>query len=198
MQKAPCLMGLDSVKKVSIPSLARGIFLDIGEDPKREGLLKTPERFYKAIQELTSGYSMTPEAVVGEGVFESESSGLICVKDIEFYSLCEHHMLPFWGKASIAYMPKDKILGLSKLARVLDVFARRLQVQERLTKEVTDSIFNLIDAKAVAIVIEAQHMCMMMRGVEKQSSKTRTEYIVGAVSLTEQEQTRIWKQLDTL
>ena len=183
-------------KAASIPSLARGIFLDIGEDPKREGLVKTPERFYKAIQDLTSGYSITPEQVVGEGIFDSESNGIICVEDIEFFSLCEHHMLPFWCKASIAYLPKNKILGLSKLARVLDVFAKRLQVQERLTKEVADSIFKLVDAKAVAVVIEAQHMCMMMRGVEKQSSQTRTEYLVGLENLNEIEQNRIWKQFD--
>jgi GTP cyclohydrolase IA len=137
---------------------------------------------------------MTAQEVVGDGIFESESNGLISVKDIEFYSLCEHHMLPFWGKASIAYLPRRKILGLSKLARVLDVFARRLQVQERLTREVAESISSLIDAKAVAIVIEAQHMCMMMRGVEKQSSKTRTEFLAGAENLTENEYSRLWMQ----
>lgn len=179
-----------------IPGLARGIFLEIGEDPLREGLQRTPERFYKSIQDLTSGYKMTPEDVVGEGIFASESAGLVCVKDIEFYSLCEHHMLPFWGKASIAYWPQDKILGLSKLARILDIFARRLQVQERLTKEVAEAIFKLINAKSVAVVIEAQHMCMMMRGVEKQSSLTRTEFLVGASNLTDHEQSRLWKQFD--
>lgn len=180
-----------------IPHLARGIFLEIGEDPKREGLVKTPERFYKAIQELTSGYTTTPEAVVGDGIFESESNGLVCVKDIEFYSLCEHHMLPFWGKASIAYLPSGKILGLSKLARIVDVFAKRLQVQERLTKEVSDSVFSLVNARAVAVRIEAQHMCMMMRGVEKQSSTTTTEYMVGSENLSEHERDRLWKQLDS-
>lgn len=183
-------------KQSSIPSLARGLFLEIGENPKREGLLRTPERFYKAVQELTVGYSMTPESVVGEGIFESESSGFISVKDIEFYSLCEHHMLPFWGNASITYLPKNKILGLSKLARVLDVFAKRLQVQERLTKEVADAIFNLVDAKAVAVVIEAKHMCMMMRGVEKQSSSTKTECLVGGENLTIDEKNRLWKQFE--
>jgi GTP cyclohydrolase I len=192
MSTLPCLFELNH----SIPNLARGIFLDIGEDPKREGLLRTPERFYKAMQELTSGYTLTPAAVAGEGIFESESNGIVCVKHIEFFSLCEHHMLPFWGKASIAYLPQNKILGLSKLARVLDVFARRLQVQERLTKEVAESIFKLIDAKGVATVVEAQHMCMMMRGVEKQSSKTRTEYLAGADGLSENEQARLWKQFE--
>ena len=188
---------LNHATGVSLPHLAHGIFLDIGEDPQREGLLRTPERFSKALQELTAGYKMTPEQVVGEGIFHSESAGLVCVKDIEFFSMCEHHMLPFWGKASIAYWPQKKILGLSKLARVLDVFARRLQVQERLTKEVAESLFKLIDAKAVAVVIEAQHMCMMMRGVGKQSSKTRTEFLIGADNLNDQEQTRLWKQFES-
>lgn len=163
-----------------IPRLAKELFVEIGENPNREGLQRTPERYYKAMRALTSGYNMTAEEVVGEGIFESESSGLVCVKDIEFFSLCEHHVLPFCGKASITYLPNKKILGLSKLARIVDVYAKRLQVQERLTKEVADAIANLVDAKAVAVVIEAQHMCMMMRGVEKQSSFTRTEFLVGA------------------
>ena len=188
---------MQNLKTVSsIPNLARGLFSEIGEDPMREGLIRTPERFYKAVQDLTAGYAMTPEAVVGEGIFESESNGFICVKDIEFYSLCEHHMLPFWGSASITYLPKNKILGLSKLARVLDVFARRLQVQERLTKEVADAIFTLVDAKAVAVIIQAKHMCMMMRGVEKQSSVTKTEYLIGAENLTPDEKSRLWKQFE--
>jgi GTP cyclohydrolase I len=196
MPTLPSVSDLHSSQAPSIPTLAKEIFIEIGEDPRREGLLKTPERFQKAIRELTSGYSQTPEEVVGDGVFESESTGAICVKDIDLYSLCEHHILPFWGKASIAYLPQGKILGLSKLARVLDVFARRLQVQERLTKEVADAVFKLVDAKAVAVIVEAQHMCMMMRGVEKQSSVTRTEYIVGASNLSEFEQTRLWAQLE--
>jgi GTP cyclohydrolase I len=196
MSNLPSLADIQCGKTVAIPTLARGIFLDIGEDPQREGLLRTPERFHKAIQELTSGYAQTPEGVVGNGIFQSESGGIVCVKDIEFYSLCEHHMLPFWGKASIAYLPQEKILGLSKLARVLDIFARRLQVQERLTKEVADSICRLVDAKAVAVIIEAQHMCMMMRGVEKQSSTTKTEYMAGKERISEFEQTRLWKQFE--
>lgn len=197
MYTLPAVMDLASNSNQTIPSLARGIFLDIGEDPKREGLLKTPERFYKAIQELTSGYAQTPEGVVGEGIFDSESKGFVCVKDIEFFSLCEHHMLPFWGKASIAYLPNEKILGLSKLARVVDIFAKRLQVQERLTKEVAESIADLLDARAVAVIIEAQHMCMMMRGVEKQSSKTRTEFAVGEEQLSPNERERLWKQFES-
>jgi GTP cyclohydrolase I len=180
----------------TIPRLAEGIFLEIGEDPKREGLLRTPERFYKAIQHLTSGYGKTPSEVIGEGIFSSESRGLVCVKDVEFYSLCEHHMLPFWGKASIAYFPNQKILGLSKLARIVDLFSKRLQVQERFTKEVAETVCSLIGARAVAVVVEAQHMCMMMRGVQKQSSVTRTEFSLGTESISEIELERIWKQFE--
>lgn len=193
LSNPPAVKNSDSIL---IPRLAKELFTEIGENPNREGLQRTPERFYKAIQALTSGYKMTPEEVVGEGIFESESSGLVCVKDIEFFSLCEHHMLPFWGKASITYLPKQKILGLSKLARIVDVFAKRLQVQERLTREVADAISELVDAKAVAVVIEAQHMCMMMRGVEKQFSFTRTEFLVGSENISDQERERIWKQFE--
>ena len=196
MSQGPVALNRQCSPQPSVSNFAKGIFISIGEDPQREGLLKTPERFHRAMQELTAGYSQTPEGVVGDGIFRSESKSVICVKDIEFYSLCEHHMLPFWGKASSSYLPDEKILGLSKLARVLDVFARRLQVQERLTKEVAESIYTLVDAKAVAVVVEAQHMCMMMRGVKKQSSLTKTEYIVGAEKLSEFELSRIWKQFD--
>ena len=196
MSKSPAIISHLHSSEPTICNLARGMFLEIGENPMREGLVRTPERFQKALRDLTSGYGLTPEAVAGDGIFESESQGIVSVKDIEFYSLCEHHMLPFWGKASIGYVPNDKILGLSKIARVLDVFSRRLQVQERLTKEVADAIFKLVGAKAVAVTIEAQHMCMMMRGVEKQSSKTRTEYMAGLQNLTDQEQSRIWNHLE--
>lgn len=180
----------------TIPRLAESIFLEIGEDPKREGLLRTPERFYKAIQHLTSGYGKTPSEVIGEGIFSSESNGLVCIKDVEFYSLCEHHMLPFWGKTSIAYYPNQKILGLSKLARIVDLFSKRLQVQERFTKEVAETVCSLVGARAVAVVVEAQHMCMMMRGVQKQSSVTRTEFSLGTESISEIELERIWKQFE--
>lgn len=165
----------------------------MGETPDREGLLKTPERFEKAIQELTSGYRVTAADVVGEGVFDAEGSGLVAVREIEFFSLCEHHLLPFWGRISIAYLPQRKILGLSKLARVVEVYARRLQVQERLTKEVAESVADLIDARAVFVTCEAQHMCMMMRGVRKVSSVTKTEFGVGMEALTSTERDRMWK-----
>jgi GTP cyclohydrolase I len=166
-----------------------------GEDLDRDGIKRTPERFAKAMKYLTSGYSLTPEQAIGEGIFDSESSGLVTVKDIEFYSLCEHHMLPFWGKISVAYYPNRKILGLSKIPRVVEVFARRFQVQERLTSEVAHAIFHSIQARAVAARADASHLCMMMRGVEKQCSHTLTESHVGLENLTPMEQTRLWDSL---
>lgn len=176
--------------------LVYSLLNNIGENTSREGLLRTPERFEKAMAELTSGYKQDVTQVVGEGIFKAENSGLVCVREIEFFSLCEHHMLPFWGKASIAYYPNENILGLSKLARVVDVFAKRLQVQERLTREVAESIYNLVDARAVAVKIEAQHMCMMMRGVKKINSTTSTEFSVNLEKLTADETNRLWKALD--
>jgi GTP cyclohydrolase I len=170
--------------------------LGLGEDPSREGLQRTPHRFRKALKELTAGYQLTPQMAVGEGIFQSESTGPIFVKKIEFYSLCEHHMLPFWGEISIGYIPNDKILGLSKLARVVEVFARRLQVQERLTREVAVAIQELVGAKAVAVVCEASHMCMMMRGVKKQESLTRTEYNLGLEKLPEFDRGRFLQGVD--
>ncbi len=181
---------------VSTADLVQIILNNIGEDPTREGLIRTPERFEKALAELTSGYKENLIDVVGEGVFEAENAGLVSVREIEFFSLCEHHMLPFWGKVSIAYYPDRHILGLSKLARVVDVFAKRLQVQERLTREVAESIFNLIDARAVAVKVQAQHMCMMMRGVKKIDSNTATEFSVNLEKLKPDETQRIWKALD--
>ena len=170
---------------------------NIGEDPTREGLLRTPERFEKALAELTSGYKQDVIEVVGEGVFEAENAGLVSVREIEFFSLCEHHVLPFWGTVSIAYYPNQQILGLSKLARIVDVYAKRLQVQERLTKEVAESVFNLVDARAAAVKVQAQHMCMMMRGVKKVNSTTVTEFSVNLEKLNQDETTRLWKALDT-
>lgn len=200
MSKTNALIELIEPQKPNsslVTNFPKSFFREIGEDPNREGLQRTPARFMKAYRELTVGYQQTPAEVVGEGIFESESSGLVVVKGIEFYSLCEHHLLPFWGKASVAYLPKQKILGLSKLPRILDVFARRLQVQERLTKEFAEAVKSLIDARAVAVFIEAQHMCMMMRGVEKQQSVTKTEFVLGAESLETWEKERIFKQLET-
>ena len=155
------------------------ILTDIGEDPKREGLLKTPERVAKAMQFLTHGYDINPAEIIKSAMFSEDYSQMVIVKDIEVYSLCEHHMLPFFGKAHIAYIPKGKIVGLSKLPRVVDAFARRLQVQERLTNEIRDCIQETLNPYGVAVVIEASHMCMQMRGVEKQNSVTTTSAFTG-------------------
>jgi len=151
----------------------------IGEDPKREGLLKTPERVAKAMQYMTQGYNLDAHAILNSAKFHEEVSEMIIVKDIELYSLCEHHMLPFFGKAHIAYIPNGWITGLSKLARVVDVFSRRLQVQERLTTQILHAIKDTLNPLGVAVVIEAQHLCMMMRGVQKQNSVTTTSAFDG-------------------
>ncbi len=151
----------------------------VGEDISREGLEKTPERVAKAMQFLTQGYEQDPEAILRSAMFSEECSEMVLVKDIELYSLCEHHMLPFFGKAHVAYIPKGYVVGLSKLARVVDVFARRLQVQERLTHQIVHCIDEVIQPLGVAVVIEARHMCMMMRGVQKQNSITTTSAFTG-------------------
>ena len=151
----------------------------VGEDPHREGLLKTPERVAKAMSWLTRGYGMDVADVVGDAVFEEDHSSMVMVRDIEFYSMCEHHMLPFYGKAHIAYIPKGKIVGLSKLPRIVEVFARRLQVQERLTEQVAQAIEDVLHPEGVGVVMEAAHLCMMMRGVEKQNSSTVTSCLLG-------------------
>ena len=155
------------------------ILKGIGEDHEREGLIKTPERAAKAIQFLTHGYSLDAEKVLKSAMFKEEYSEMVIVKDIELYSLCEHHMLPFFGKAHIAYIPNGHIVGLSKIPRVVDIFARRLQVQERLTHEILHCIQDTLQPLGVAIVIEARHMCMMMRGVQKQNSVTTTSAFTG-------------------
>lgn len=151
----------------------------IGEDPARDGLLKTPERVAKAMRWLTKGYDETAMAVIGDALFDEDHSNMVMVRDIEFYSMCEHHMLPFFGKAHIAYIPDGKIVGLSKLPRVVEVFSRRLQVQERLTEEVADALEAALAPRGVGIVVEAVHLCMMMRGVEKQNSRTITSALRG-------------------
>jgi GTP cyclohydrolase IA len=155
------------------------LLTSVGEDPSREGLLKTPERASKAMQFLTQGYDQDPEQILRGAVFHEDYSEMVIVKDIELYSLCEHHMLPFFGKAHIAYIPNGKIVGLSKLPRIVDVFARRLQVQERLTIQIRDVIQKVLEPHGVAVVIEASHFCMMMRGVQKQNSSTTTSAFTG-------------------
>jgi len=156
------------------------IIENLGEDVSRDGLLKTPERASKAMQYLTSGYHMNAEKVLKSALFEESYSEMVIIKDIEIYSLCEHHMLPFFGKAHIAYIPNGKIVGLSKIPRVVDIFARRLQVQERLTDQIVRTIDKVLQPEGVAVVIEASHMCMMMRGVQKQNSVTTTSGFRGA------------------
>ncbi len=151
----------------------------LGEDPAREGLLKTPERVAKAMQYLTQGYQMDAKAILNSAKFHEDVSEMVIVKDIELYSMCEHHMLPFFGKAHIAYIPNGYITGLSKIARVVDVYARRLQVQERLTSQILDAIKDTLNPIGVAVVIEASHLCMMMRGVQKQNSVTTTSAFSG-------------------
>jgi GTP cyclohydrolase I len=152
----------------------------LGEDPEREGLLKTPQRVANSMTFLTEGYGSSAEEVVGKGIFKEEHDNMIMVRDIELYSLCEHHMLPFFGKAHVAYIPNGKIVGLSKIPRIVDVYARRLQVQERLTEQIADGLCRVLNPGGVGVVIEAFHLCMMMRGVQKQNSKTITSALRGA------------------
>ncbi len=163
----------------SMSAQIRHILELLGEDPEREGLLETPKRFEKAMRFLTSGYDLNPKELVGKAVFNESSNGIVIVRDVEFFSLCEHHLLPFFGKAHVAYLPDGKVIGLSKIPRIIDVFARRLQVQERLTHQVAKALDELLKPKGVAVVIEAVHLCMMMRGVEKQRSMTTTSSMQG-------------------
>ncbi|HWL38895.1 MAG TPA: GTP cyclohydrolase I FolE [Gemmatimonadaceae bacterium] len=152
----------------------------LGEDSKREGLLRTPARVAASMAFLTQGYASTAEQVIGDGIFEEIHDNMIMVRDIELYSMCEHHMLPFFGKAHIAYIPQGRIVGLSKIPRIVDVFARRLQVQERLTEQIAQALCSVLNPRGVGVVIEAYHLCMMMRGVQKQNSKTITSALTGA------------------
>jgi GTP cyclohydrolase I len=163
-----------------IAPLVHQIITELGEDPSRDGLLKTPERVDKALRFLTSGYQSNVEQIVNGALFDVEYDEMVLVRDIEFYSMCEHHMLPFFGKMHVAYIPKDKVIGLSKIPRIVDMFARRLQVQERLTQEVAETLQEVLDPRGVAVVCQARHFCMMMRGVEKQHSGATTSAMLGA------------------
>ncbi|HBM16121.1 MAG TPA: GTP cyclohydrolase I FolE [Lentisphaeria bacterium] len=160
--------------------LIKDLLIKIGEDPNREGLVNTPHRVAKSWKFLTKGYTESIDDIIKDALFESENCDMIIVRDIEFYSLCEHHMLPFYGKCHVGYLPNKKIIGVSKLARIVDVFARRLQLQERLSRQIGETIIEKIGARGVGIVIEAQHMCMTMRGVEKQHSKMVTSSMLGS------------------
>jgi GTP cyclohydrolase I len=163
-----------------VKELVRELLVELGEDPEREGLLRTPERVARAWGFLTQGYRLDPDEVVNEAIFESEANNMIIARNIEVYSLCEHHMLPFFGHCHIGYIARNKVLGVSKLARIVDCFARRLQIQERLTKQVAREVKDTIDAEGVGVVIECRHLCMMMRGVEKQNSIMTTSSVLGS------------------
>jgi len=165
---------------VDFEDLVAEVIRRLGDDPDREGMMKTPERVAQSMAFLTKGYAETPEGVLGDALFQEDHQSMVLVKDIELYSLCEHHMLPFFGKAHVAYIPNGKIMGLSKVARLVEVFARRFQVQERLTEQVAQAIWDTTQPQGVAVVIEAHHLCMMMRGVEKQNSKTITSAMRGS------------------
>jgi GTP cyclohydrolase I len=162
-----------------VENLAQQLIKAIGENENREGLIKTPTRFSKAMQFLTSGYKTDVKKIVGDALFSEKASDLVVIKNIEFFSLCEHHLLPFFGKAHVAYIPNGKVIGLSKIPRIVDTYARRLQVQERLTQEIAEELTNLLKPKGVSVIIEASHLCMMMRGVEKQQSSTVTRANTG-------------------
>jgi GTP cyclohydrolase I len=164
----------------SIASMMKKILVKIGEDPSREGLVRTPDRAEKALRFLTSGYQTDVQSIVNGALFNQKVDEMVVVKDIEFYSMCEHHLLPFFGTMHVAYLPKDKVIGLSKIPRIVDMFARRLQLQERLTQEVATTIQEVLEPRGVGVICEARHFCMMMRGVEKQHSGTVTSAMLGA------------------
>ena len=179
---------MSSVKKTEEPvalggaemrELIRELLLRLGEDPEREGLARTPERMERALQYLTRGYAQDPEKVLQDALFSVSYDEMVIVRDIEMFSLCEHHVLPFFGKVHVAYIPNGKVIGLSKIPRLVDIFARRLQVQERLTTQIAESIQRAIEPQGVGVVIEARHLCMMMRGVEKQHSSAVTSAMLG-------------------
>ena len=174
------IISSDKDRDAELESHVRKMLQLIGENPDREGLLDTPKRVSKAMHFLTSGYQLGVEEVVREALFEEKCEEMVIVKDVEFYSLCEHHMLPFFGRAHVGYLPRGRVIGLSKIARVIDVFARRLQVQERLTTQIASGLMEVLDAHGVAVVMEASHFCMVMRGVQKQNSKTVTSSMLGA------------------
>jgi GTP cyclohydrolase I len=178
----------DALGSESIADLVRKMLVQLGEDPNREGLRRTPERFEKALRYLTSGYRQDPDKILNGAMFSVCYDEMVVVKDIEVYSLCEHHLLPFFGKCHVAYLPNKKVLGLSKIARLVNMYARRLQIQERLTSQIAQALEEKLSPQGVAVIIEARHLCMVMRGVEKQNSKALTSAMLGA--FRESKQTR--------
>ena len=171
---------IDNQRVEALEEVYRNLLEAIGEDPERQGLQRTPIRAARALEFLTQGYRQNLDEIVNDAIFDSDASEIILVKDIELYSLCEHHLLPFIGRAHVAYIPNGKVIGLSKVARIVDVFARRLQVQENLTTQIADALMNVLSPEGVAVVIEAKHLCMMMRGVEKQNSIMKTSCLLGS------------------
>ena len=176
----------EGLNKFTTEEMYREILTRLGEDPKRDGLLRTPERVEKSMAFLTKGYQEDPGKILRGALFDVDYDEMVIVKDVEMFSLCEHHMLPFFGRVHVAYIPNGKVIGLSKIPRLVDVFARRLQVQERLTREIADAIEDAIQPQGVGVVIEARHLCMMMRGVEKQHSSTVTSAMLGAFRSNQQ------------
>ena len=170
----------ETAESGSIPELVRKMFVEVGEDPNREGLQRTPERFEKAFRFLTSGYDQDPAKILNGAMFSVCYDEMVVVKDIEMYSLCEHHLLPFFGKCHVAYLPNKKVVGLSKIARLVNMYARRLQIQERLTNQIANTIQEQLNPQGVGVIIEARHLCMVMRGVEKQNSLAVTSAMLGA------------------
>ena len=162
-----------------VEKLIHELLLELGEDPQREGLIKTPKRVARSWEYITKGYTQDVKDVINAAVFHEDARGMVIVRDIEFYSMCEHHLLPFFGVAHIGYIPDKKLLGLSKLPRIVDIFARRLQLQERLTQQIADTLFEILEPKGLGVVMEARHMCMQMRGVEKSQSLTTTSAVLG-------------------
>lgn len=177
---APPLLGEEETTQAKMEDAVRALIEGVGEDPEREGLLKTPKRVAEAFQFLTQGYEQSLETIVNEAIFDENHNEMVLVRDIDLFSLCEHHMLPFMGRAHVAYIPNRKVVGLSKLARIVEMYARRLQVQERLTRQVAEAIQTVLEPQGVAVVVEASHMCMVMRGVQKPGSWTVTSAMLGA------------------
>lgn len=171
---------MSNLEQESFENSVKNMLKIVGENPSREGLIKTPQRVYKAFKFLTSGYEQDPKEVLGDALFESSNNEMVLVKDIEFYSLCEHHLLPIIGKVSVAYIPNGKVVGLSKIPRMVNIYARRLQIQEQMTEQIAQALQEVIKPKGVAVVVEARHMCVEMRGVEKINSLTTTSALRGA------------------